>query len=440
MWAVIEIGVNLFQAWLMIFFMKHRLHLKDKHLIQEICCITGITIFLSLYYFCTPSFPDTFVFLFPLVFALTSSKDPWYVSMFWGCILAVLFLTTVSIIFNIFVVFPNISFALLMGQTKMRLLVLFVTNGTLFLLIWTTKFLRKKYTMNYWPSLIVFMFSVIVLFLIEETVYSLQESSPDISGNYMLYVQAYIGVLMGVFFIVILFHNMSRSMENENRYKMEIATIEKTRRYTADLEMLYTRLIEMKHDLKHHYQLIENLVSQGKKDEADIYVRQSQEELEQSQYRWTGSYAIDALIFAKYMGMRQNHIRYKFDPYPLSCIPIPETDFCTILGNILDNAIEGICRAGNIKEEERIIQLSISRSKDMLYLYCTNPCDEDSINVNPNGWISSKPVRKQAEYGVGIRSVQHIVEGADGRCDFSVDNNVFSVRVVLPYQNGVDDR
>ena len=204
----------------------------------------------------------------------------------------------------------------------MRLLVLIATNGTLALLIWTTKFLRKNYTMNYWPSLVIFLLSVIALFLTEEAIYALQESSPDITSNYMLYVQAYIGVLLGIFFIVILFHNMSRSMENENRYKMEVASIEKTKRYANELEMLYTRLVEMKHDLKHHYQLIENMVIHDEKDEADIYVRKAQDELEQAQYRWTGSYAIDALILAKSMAMKQHHIEFRFDPYPLSSVPI----------------------------------------------------------------------------------------------------------------------
>ena len=214
---------------------------------------------------------------------------------------------------------------------------------------------------------------------------------------------------------------------------MEVASIEKTKRYANELEMLYTRLVEMKHDLRHHYQLIENMVIHDEKDEADAYVRKAQDELEQAQYRWTGSYAIDALILAKSMAMKQHHIEFRFDPYPLSSVPIPETDFCTILGNILDNAIEGICRADSLGEERRIIQLSISRSKDMLYLYCTNPCDSNTIFENSDGWISSKPNRKKTSYGVGIRSIQHIVEKADGRSEFKVGNNVFSVKIVLPY-------
>ena len=438
MWTLIEVGVNIFQAWLMIYFMRHRLHLKDNCLIQVICSIAAITVFLSLYFFSSPPFPDTLVFIFPLIFALTASKDPWYVCMFWSCILAVIFLTTVSIIFNIFAVFPDITFAALMGKTKVHLLVLASTNGTLALLIWVTKFLRKNYTMNYWPSLVVFLFSVVALFLTEETIYSLQQSSPDITGTYMLYVQAYVGVLLGIFFIVILFHNMSKSMENENRYKMEVASIEKTKQYTNELEMLYTRLIEMKHDLKHHYQLIENLVIQGKTDEADTYVRQAQEELEQAQYRWTGSSAIDALILAKSMVMRRHHIEFRFDPYPLSILPIPEPDFCTILGNIIDNAIEGICRTNNIKVEKRVIQLSISRSKDMLYLYCTNPCDSKLVFEDSGGWISSKPDRKKTNYGIGIRSIQHMVKDADGRSEFKVNNCLFSVKIVLPYRDGDD--
>ena len=49
-------------------------------------------------------------------------------------------------------------------------------------------------------------------------------------------------------------------------------------------------------------------------------------------------------------------------------------DFCTIVGNLLDNAIEGV---GRIKPAPASpsIRLAFSRSWDMFYIYCENPCD-----------------------------------------------------------------
>ena len=437
MWMFIEIGINLFQAWMMLYFMKQRLHMKNDQRVQEFFCLAGITVFLSLFYLVDLPFLDTFVFAIPILFAIISSKDSWYVCLFWGIVLAVLFLTTVPIVFNLLAAFPEVTYEMLLGKNKMRLIALLVTNGVLFLLIWTTRLLRKNYSKMYWPALITFLLAVVALFLTEEAIYAMQQETTNSDIWYGTLIQAYSGVLLGIFFTVILFHNMSRSMENESRYKMEVDAIEKARRYISELEMMYARMNEMKHDLKHHYQVVENLIEQGKKDEAENYARQTQMELEQAQYRWTGSSAIDVLILTKSMTMRQHKISFRFDPYPLKSLPIPESDFCALLGNVLDNAIEGTIRA-NPEQSRRMVQLSFSRSRDMLYIFCQNPCDENQIHRTKTEWLSSKKEHSRMETGVGIRSISRIAKEADGRCDFQVNDGLFTVKVVLPYSEKVD--
>lgn len=42
------------------------------------------------------------------------------------------------------------------------------------------------------------------------------------------------------------------------------------------------------------------------------------------------------------------------------------------------------------------------------------------------------------ETGVGIRSISRIAKEADGRCDFQVNDGLFTVKVVLPYSEKVD--
>lgn len=434
MWTLFEIGINLFQAWLLISFMKNRLHLKAKHKIQEIVCIAGIAIWLSVDYFTETSMPDIVVFLFPLFFAFIAAEDSWYINVFWSSVLSVLFLTIVSLIFNVLSTFTDISYEMLLEETNYRIVALLVSNGFLALVIWLTGFLRKDYSKSYWPALAAFLGTIVSFLITEETVYSLQISTEDRGINCSSFIWIYSGILLGVVLTVVLFHLMSRSTENENRYRMEIENIEKTKKYTKELEMMYTKLTEIKHDIKHHYETVENMVLQGQYEDAKMYTKDIQMKLEQTQYRWTGSLAIDALILAKSMSMQKKKIDFHFDPYPLIQLPISESDFCTVLGNILDNAIEGILRI-EVDINERSIQLSISRSKDMLYLYCTNPCSPEYTVKTQDGWISSKRDIRKSECGVGIRSIQRIVENAEGRMELYVSNAIFTIKVVLPYNN-----
>ena len=433
MWSIVEINANLFQAWLFIWFMKHRLHLKQHHKAQEVVYIAAITGFLSLQSFTELSFPDFVVFLFPLLFAFTCSKDPWYIGALWSCVLAVLVLTEIPLILNIIASVPGITYDMMMEQTSIRIGILVIVNGVLLLLIWLTTFLRKEYSSNHWPTLIAFSLTIISALITEEAVYALQTAVNEQAIHASFFIWAYLGILFVIVLTIILFHLMSRSMENENRFRMEIANIEKAKQSADELEMMYIRLTDMKHDLKHHYETVGSMIVQRQHSEAEAYAKEAQSLLEQAQYKWTGSCAIDALILAKSMTMQKNKIHFHLDPYPLKQLPLPETDFCAMLGNILDNAIEGTCRV-ECDNNERIVQLSFSRSKDMLYLYCTNPCFETGILRMGDGWISSKKDTRKSEYGIGIRSIQRIVNSANGRVEFRVADGKFTVKVVLPYE------
>lgn len=112
-------------------------------------------------------------------------------------------------------------------------------------------------------------------------------------------------------------------------------------------------------------------------------------------------------------------------------LPISEVDFCTILGNLLDNAIEGNDRIVN-KSIEKWINLSFSRVWDMFTIRCENPVNPTSIKRHQSKFVTSK--RKSPEiHGFGIPNIISIAEKADGFCSFDIENNQFVATVTLPY-------
>lgn len=147
----------------------------------------------------------------------------------------------------------------------------------------------------------------------------------------------------------------------------------------------------------------------------------------------TGSTAVDALLMAKSLTMKRNQLLFLYTPYPLNELPVREPDFCTIVGNLLDNAIEGCLRIPE-PDGPLTIHLTFSRSWDMFYIYCTNPCNTATIQMKSGRWISSKEREGQAGiHAIGIRSIEHIVKAAEGRCAFTIKDDIFSAKVVIPY-------
>lgn len=128
--------------------------------------------------------------------------------------------------------------------------------------------------------------------------------------------------------------------------------------------------------------------------------------------------------------MREKGIGLVYSPYPLAELPIAAADFCAVVGNLLDNAIEGVSR---IKDpaEPPVIRLSFSRSWDMFYIYCENPCAPESIAIDSGRFLSAKRA-EPGLHGIGLASIQSIAARAEGRAEFAAENGVFRAKIVLP--------
>lgn len=100
---------------------------------------------------------------------------------------------------------------------------------------------------------------------------------------------------------------------------------------------------------------------------------------------------------------------------------IDEIDFCIILGNLLDNAIEA---EQNVKSKN--INLFIAEDKGVIYAKIQNNIEEPNhIKL----FETSKT--DKVNHGIGIRSVKEIIKKYDGTIRFNVMNNKFEVSLLL---------
>lgn len=352
MWTLFELAVNLFQAFLMLHFLKKRLHLKKHLLLGEVACICVTAALMSVNSITAPlssfSIPDIVFFLVPFAYMLFVVEDQWYVSIFWTSVLMLIFFLTVSLSLHIFTTGLHVAYDEMMQQTGWRILFVFSTNSALAALLYGVSKFKKDYSAPYWPVLLLFLGTNAALFIAEESVYKLQmiaefrlqEDMPSLLG-------AYFGLTVCLVLIILLYHLMSQSVERENRYQAEAAVIAQSKQYQEELSRIYTNLCHARHDMKQHYQLLQELVASGGNERAVAYLEECRSDFEQDDLYWTGSTAVDALILAKTLTMKKQGIIFHYSPYPLKHMPIKEAAFCTILGNLLDNAIEGVLRLLN---------------------------------------------------------------------------------------------
>ena len=120
-WTIFEVIVNFFQGFIIQQFMESRLHISRKHKLHDVLCILTVGLYSSLALIVTVPLPDATIFLIPLIYAWIVADDPWYASFFWTVVLAVLFLSIISLMIHIFSSIPGSSYEQVMATTGFRM-------------------------------------------------------------------------------------------------------------------------------------------------------------------------------------------------------------------------------------------------------------------------------------------------------------------------------
>ncbi len=171
---------------------------------------------------------------------------------------------------------------------------------------------------------------------------------------------------------------------------------------------------KIRHDMKNHLQTLSILYDKNKTCELREYLHQTYELLDHSeQVISTGNPSFDAVLNIKLTEMGKAGI---------SCSPalsIPRgldfsfSDTVTILGNLLDNAINSCTTASTLT-------LSVTWQQETLFLHMENPCKDT----------------KKAPYGLGMKNVEETVKKYSGTLHTELKDGKYITDVIL-YEIGI---
>ena len=229
-------------------------------------------------------------------------------------------------------------------------------------------------------------------------------------------------ILSIILLFAILFYrvNQQREMEAEiAKLKQEQAEIVE-RDYQA-LRRTYADNAKLYHDLHNHIEAIYQCLIQGDTKEAVRYCEDLRTPVRQiSQTIWTGDKALDYLISSKMALAGQEQVKTKVNiEYPHNT-NIRSVDLTTILGNLLDNALEA---AKTAPEGWRI--------NAMLIIKVENGYGDTPVQENGKLLTSKKD---KAFHGWGLKSVQTAADRYDGTIRTDYKDHVFQSVVTLSFQ------
>jgi sensor histidine kinase regulating citrate/malate metabolism len=160
-------------------------------------------------------------------------------------------------------------------------------------------------------------------------------------------------------------------------------------------------------------------------EDAKKYIDNIAERFEKSEiYSSTGNVALDSVINYKLSQAGKRNIKIYSNITIPSNIQNGVEDLVTIIGNLLDNAIEASERV----VENRYIAMKIQYKRGTMFIDVKN--GYDGIVKQKNGNITTKKADK-AFHGIGLKSVRSAVNNHDGTMKVDFDKKEFRVNVML---------
>ncbi len=233
-----------------------------------------------------------------------------------------------------------------------------------------------------------------------------------------------LAALLVQLFLMFLLYRIAREITTNARLTAEnqLLSMEACRYEELRHHMEETRL--MRHDFRQHLRVITTMSGAGQTAELEQYLHQLDEKLDGSHPTLCQNPAVDAMAgyYHQYAVKHEVPIEWKLSlPEEL---PLPETDICMLLGNLLENALEA---SMHLPVEQRHIQVICQMlSPAMLGLIVENAYD-GMLKKHGDQLLSTR----HDGMGVGLQSVQVTVNRYHGKLTIETENFVFGVNVLL---------
>lgn len=203
--------------------------------------------------------------------------------------------------------------------------------------------------------------------------------------------------------------------------------------YTKQAEVLQKNndnIRKFRHDMNNHLYVLESLLD-GKDEniQAKEYLGQMLGRInEVRMYSTSGNMQLDSIVNYKLSEADDRKINVESDIKLPEKLEINMGDIVTILGNILDNAIE----AAEKLQYGKYIKLTIKYKIGAIFITLKNSYD-GKINAN-NGVLKTRKSNK-LEHGIGLNSVNDAVEKYNGEVKTEYDDREFCIRIILYTDN-----
>jgi two-component system, LytTR family, sensor histidine kinase AgrC len=227
-------------------------------------------------------------------------------------------------------------------------------------------------------------------------------------------------IISAFYFVFVLFYyaEAQRQANVERERDMLVTQFRQAQSEFASMRQMQQNAAAYRHDMRHHFALLQGLASKELIEDIKEYLRTAQSDMDAiTPIRFCENETVNLILSAFATKAKQSGIQLTIDAKLPDRLPFSDTELCSLLSNALENAIQA---SENIDDyNTRFIKLRMYSKNNKLCIDIRNRYQTEPI------FHQGLPISKEPGHGFGTKSMAHVVEKHGGVFQFSVKDGWF---------------
>lgn len=200
-----------------------------------------------------------------------------------------------------------------------------------------------------------------------------------------------------------------------------------------EIQNMYRQVRGWRHDYRNHINNMKIQLSQENYDGLSDYLNELADDLDTvDTVIKTGNVMADAILNSKLNVAEKMNVQLNVKANVPEALPMSDVELCSVLGNMLDNAVEA---CGTLPEEERFMRVYIGKLKGQLYLSVQNSAGK--VRKEKGSYLSTKEDASSSTklHGYGLFRIDRVAKKYGGYVNRQNEEGVFATELLIPLQN-----
>lgn len=239
-----------------------------------------------------------------------------------------------------------------------------------------------------------------------------------------LYLLLSLAFLFLLLLFYALFYLMASSLNRNDRLRRENQLLSMQQARYDSLRSAIEQTRQSRHDMRHHFHILQGFAAQENWENLAAYLDEVQGSIPEGDLGLCENTAVDSVAGYFAMRCREQGIPVTFALDLPQQLAVPEIDLCSVLSNLLENAMEAGMKTAPERRQTKVrAQLY---SGHMVLLSVENAYDGE-VREKDGVFLSSK----RPGEGVGLQAVRHTAEKNGGYVRFHYGDGIFAANVIL---------